>query len=170
MKKITLITAIAMIAFTSNSFAQAEATGTSTTTVIAPITITADQPLAFGNVTEDGTGGTIEVTAESGTATTTNTGGAQAVDGAVSAGSFDVTGESGNAYSITLPDDGTITLGGEIAESPAIAVDGFNSNIAEGAIGTEGTETFYVGAIITLAAGQDSDTYTGTYPVTVQYL
>ena len=53
-----------------------------------------------------------------------------------------------------------------------MAVDGFNSN-ATGTIpgvapGT-GTETFSVGATLTVGVGQASGTYTGTYPVTVQY-
>jgi len=164
MKKITLLSAIAMIAFTVNSFAQS-ATGSSTTTVIAPLTITAGTDLAFGNVTEDGSGGTVTITAVTG-ATATGADGAQAVDGTVTAGSFDVGGETGNGYSITLP-SATTTLTGETTGTPSIAVTELNTNIAEGTIDTDGT--FYVGGIITLAADQPADIYSGTYTVTVQY-
>lgn len=166
MNKTTLFIAIAMIAFTVNSFGQESADGTSTTTVIAPITITAQQTLAFGNVTENGAGGTVTVTAAA-SATATGANGAQAVDGTVTAGSFDVGGETGKGYSITLPST-TTTLTGATTAAPTIAVSGLNTNIAEGTIGTNGT--FYVGGIITLTGGQAVDTYTGKYTVTVQYL
>lgn len=165
MKKSILISAIAMIAFTVNAFAQESATGTSTTTVIAPITITAGNNLAFGNVTEDGTGGTVTVTAAA-TATATGATGAQAVDGTVTAGAFNVGGETGNVYTITLPST-TTSLTGASAGAPTIAVSGLNTNIAEGTIGTD--NTFYVGGIITLSGGQVADSYEGTYSVTVQY-
>lgn len=164
MKKITLITAIAMIAFSANSFGQVSTDGTATTTVIAPLTIASVNDLAFGNVTQNGNGGTVEVTAAA-SATTNVTGGAQAVDGTVTAGSFDVTGETGNVYTITLP-SATTTLTGSGAET--IAVSGLNSNIAQGTAGTD--PTFYVGGIITLGTTQLPDTYSGTYTVTVQYL
>jgi hypothetical protein len=166
MKKITLLTAIAMIAFTVNSFAQESATGSSTTTVIAPITITAGNALAFGNVTEDGTGGTVTVTAAA-SATATGATGAQAVDGTVTAGAFNVGGETGNVYTITLPST-TTTLNGASAGAPTIAVSGLNTNITEGTIGTD--ITFYVGGIITLTGGKVVDSYSGTYTATVQYL
>lgn len=165
MKKITLLSAFAMIAFTANSFGQESADGTSTTTVIAPITIAAEQTLAFGNVTENGSGGTVTVTAAA-SASATGADGAQAVDGTVTAGSFNVGGETGNLYEITLPST-TTTLTGADAAAPTIAVSGLNTDIAEGTIGTDGT--FYVGGIITLTAGQAVDTYTGTYTATVQY-
>jgi len=166
MKKITFFAAIAMIAFTTNAVAQATATGTSTTTVIAPITISAGTDLAFGNVTEDGTGGTVTVTAAA-TAVATGTSGAQAVDGTVTAGAFTVTGQAGNTYSITVP-TAPATLTGLDVSAPTITVSGFTSDIATGSIGT--TNTFYVGADITLAGPQLPDTYSGSYDVTVQYL
>lgn len=165
MKKITLLSAIAVIAFTANSFGQESADGTSTTTVIAPITIVKGQTLAFGNVTENGSGGTVTVTAAA-SATATGAGGAQAVDGTVTSGSFNVGGETGKLYTISLPST-TTTLTGATTAAPTIAVSGLNTNIAEGTIGTSGT--FYVGGIITLTGGQAVDTYTGTYTATVQY-
>ena len=165
MKKTTLFIAIAMIGFTVNTFGQESADGTSTTTVIAPITIAADQDLAFGNVTENGNGGTVTVTAAA-SASATGAIGAQAVDGTVTAGSFNVGGETGKLYDITLPST-TATLTGASTGAPTIAVSGLNTNIAEGTIGTSGT--FYVGGIITLTGGQTVDTYSGTYTVTVQY-
>ena len=163
---LTLLMAAALLGFSMNANAQASADGTSTTTVIAPIEITAANDLAFGNVTEDGTGGTITVTAAS-SATATGADGAQAVDGTVTAGSFNVTGQNGNPYNITVPGDGVVSLSGSLTGSAAIPVSGFTPNISTGIIGTD--NTFYVGGTITLAAGQAVDSYTGTYTVTVQY-
>lgn len=166
MKKITLITAIAMIAITANSFGQETATGTSTTAVVAAISIAMETDLAFGNVTENGSGGTITIPAESG-AVATGGGGALPVAGTpVSAGSFTVTGEAGKVFDITLAGT-TATLIGVVVTN-LIEVTGLETSAATGTIG-QPTATFYVGGIITLAATQIVDTYTGTYDVTVQY-
>lgn len=167
MKKITLITAVAMIAFTTNSFGQEGATGSSTTTVVSAISIAVGNDLAFGDVTENGSGGTITVLAADG-ATATGASGALPVSGGVTvtAGSFTVTGEADNVFDITL-ENATASLEGVTATN-VMEVSGLNTSAATGTIG-QPSATFYVGGILTLAGGQAIDTYSGTYDVTVQY-
>ena len=167
MKKITLLTAIAMIAFTVNTFGQTTADGTSTATVIAPLGLAAGADLAFGNITEYGGGGTITVAAASTTTSATGTD-AQSMGGTVTAGSFTVTGQTGEVYSITLPVDGTVTLSSAATGAVAMPVKTFTSDISQGTIGTN--DTFYVGATLEVGADQTAGAYTGSYTVTVQYL
>jgi hypothetical protein len=172
MKKITLLTAIAIIGFTVNSFGQeSTANGSSTATVIAPLKITAVNTLAFGEVTEYGAGGTITVVAGSNTNTASAGGNAQVMGGTVSAGSFNVTGQANEIYQVTLPLDNVVTLTSVVPDAVPMKVQSFDTDLTDekGTIGTN--DTFHVGAVLHLNAGQKAATdYTGTYTVTVQYL
>ena len=136
----------------------ASAVGTATQTVIAAIAISNISNLDFG-------------TAPAGDpAKTVLPGTVEAADN----GSFAVTGQASNAYTISLPADGVVTMttaGGGVNKS--IAVNSFTSYPAAGANGmlsASGTQTLFVGATrAALAASQVTGSYTGTYTVTVIY-
>lgn len=89
--------------------------------------------------------------------------------------SFNVTGEPGFAYTITLPADGVVvmTTGAGVAANEQIAVNSFLSNPAAGANGllsAGGAQTLFVGATrAALLATQVTGSYSDTFTVDVVY-
>lgn len=168
MKKILkfFIAAIVMTGFTLTAFSQTSATanGTAAAVIIAPITLTAGTNLHFGVAYN--TGGTVIISVagvRSGTCAVS------AALPAHSAGTFTVTGERALTYTTTVPANGAITISnGAVTMAVNDFVHNATGTIPGVAPGT-GSETFSVGATLTVGAGQASGTYTGTYPVTVQY-
>ncbi|HOO98242.1 MAG TPA: DUF4402 domain-containing protein [Bacteroidales bacterium] len=164
MKKIFmyLCAASLFVAFSMNLNAQssATATGNAAARVIAPITLTAGTTLHFGTVYN--TGGTVIISTAGGRSGTCAV---SAAAPAHSAGTFTITGEPTLTYTTTLPVDGTVTI---TDGTNTMDVDGFNSN-ASGTIPAGGSETFSVGATLTVGVSQVTGAYTGTYNVTVQY-
>jgi hypothetical protein len=79
------------------------------------------------------------------------------------AAKFTVSGESGQAYTITLPSSTTLVSGGN-----SLTVSNYTcSNGAGGNIGTN--DLFYIGGELTIPAGAIPATYQGTFSVTVAY-
>ncbi|HSI70236.1 MAG TPA: DUF4402 domain-containing protein [Gillisia sp.] len=168
MKKITLLTAIVMIAFTANSFGQVEASVATSANVITPITIEGVNALNFGDIVGTAAGGTVTVSA-TGERSSSVTDLLIATTGTISAASFTVTGEAEYGFDITLPE--SYVVSNTDATPATMAVDTFTS--APDATGTltAGTETVTVGATLTLIENQASGTYTSTdgLAITVQY-
>ncbi|MCU0455228.1 MAG: DUF4402 domain-containing protein [Bacteroidales bacterium] len=164
MKRIVkiLFVAVAMIAYSVSANAQGSATtsGNAAARIIAPITLTAVNTLHFGTMFNN-VGGTVTVPP---TGARTSVGvNLSALAPTYSAGSFTVGGEAGFSYAITLPADGTVTISNGAV---TMAINGFNHDAgATPAV----PQTFNVGAVLTVAAGQASGLYTGTYSVTVAY-
>ena len=172
MKKITLLTAIVMIAFTTAAVAQSTATATAVTgaKVITPITITKVVDMNFGNLVATVAGGAI-VLPTSGT----RTGDAAILAGAnqkgtVTAASFTVTGETNFTYAITLP-PASFNVSDGAATAATMSVGTFVSSPSSTSTLTTGSETLIVGATITLAANQKAGAYTNTsgLAITVNY-
>jgi len=167
MKKSILLVFV-MLAFAASTFAQTE-TATATATIVTPLTITNTNNLAFGDIAVDATGGDVTISAALAPVRTTTapthvtliTTGTHPISSA----DFAVAGLTGSTYDITLPADGTVTLTGG---GPAMPVNTFTSSVASGSLAT-GTETFYVGATLTVAGGQTPGNYTGTFDVSVNY-
>ncbi|MFB3150089.1 MAG: DUF4402 domain-containing protein [Alphaproteobacteria bacterium] len=134
-----------------------------TATILAPISISAGGDMDFGTMVPTGIPG--------GTVTVTPAGAISSVDvdlfgGFPAAAAFDVTGASGQAYSITLPLNGTVALTGPGAP---MAVDAFTDDAGANPILVGGSDTFNVGATLNVGATQASGTYSGTFSVTVNY-
>lgn len=89
--------------------------------------------------------------------------------------SFNVTGEPGLAYTITLPADGAVTMitAGGATANEQIAVNSFVSNPAAGANGLlsgAGTQSLFVGATrAALLATQVTGAYSSNFTVDVVY-
>ena len=172
MKKITLFTAIVMIAFTTNAVAQSTATTTATTSarVITPITITKSVDMNFGNLVATVAGGAIVLP----------TSGARTGDAAILAGatqkgnvapaSFTVTGETDFTYAITLPPASFNVSNGDTTPA-TMTVGTFVSTPSSTGTLASGTQTLIVGATITLAANQKAGAYTNAsgLAITVNY-
>lgn len=171
MKKITLITAIAMIAFTANSFAQDVASDFVATSanVITPIAIEGVNPLGFGDIIGTTGGGTVTVSPAGARSSSVSDLIISGDTQLVSAASFTVTGEAEYTYGITLP------AGFDVSNSdttPAtMGVGTFVSSPDATGTLTSGTETVTVGATLTVGANQAPGTYTSAEGMTlaVQY-
>jgi len=173
MKKITLITVMTIVCVGTllSSFGQSSATAGVTATLITPITIASTQDMAFGKLSFGAIGGTA-IIATGGT--TSTTGDIKFIHGgAPTAAQFTVTGEKGEAYSISLPTPFNLTsaMGGHSLE-----LGSFTSNPAATAgagliDASTGTQIIYVGATLTIPAGSNSGQYSNTtaFTVTVNY-
>ena len=154
--------------FITNAYAQATAAATATANVVTPISITKNADMNFGNVAVQNTiAGTVVLTPAS---TRTRTGGVTlpATTGTVTAASFTVTGTGAYTYSISLPGSAFIT---HSSGSPTLFVGSFTSTPSGTGTLTGGTQTFTVGATLSVSAGAPAGIYTSTNPfnVTVNY-
>lgn len=152
-----------VLAFTvSKTTLAADATGSATSTVVAPITIAAGDDLAFGSIAPTASAGTV-VLSTAGARSNTN------VDlltgGTVTAATFTVGGGANAAYSITLPTSATLTSGAN-----NMTVNSFvHSEGGSPTIDGSGSGPIQVGATLQVGANQAAGSYTGTYQVTVSY-
>jgi len=140
-----------------------DATGDSSATVVAPITLAQATAMNFGSIAPTTSAGTVVL----------STAGARAnsnVDlltgGTIAAATFNVTGGNSAAYSITLPASAvTLTAGAN-----TMTVDTFNHDAGgTPAVGAGGTDSFNIGSTLNVGASQAAGSYSGTYQVTVSY-
>jgi hypothetical protein len=169
MKNITKLFAIALVVIGSaaTSFAQSNATATATTsaTIIAPISLTKNTDMNFGNVATSAVAGTVVLGTNS--VRTANAGASLPVTtGTVSAAKFTVNGNVDATYSIVLP--GTITLSNGTNN---MTVGTFTSTPTATGLLTLGAQEILVGATLNVGANQVAGVYTNAsdLSVTVAY-
>lgn len=128
------------------------------------ITLTNQTALSFGTVLPFGRNGTVTINAATGASSASNV--HVAVEG--SNANWSVTGVPGAFYSITLPDNGAVSV---TAGAEAMSVTGFTDSLSpsQQRLDATGNGSFGVGATLQVSANQASGTYTGTYLVTVAY-
>lgn len=161
-----IASAILALGFTTNVNAQASATATATATIVAPISITKNTDMNFGNIAvQAATGGDV-ILAAAGTRTRTAGVTLPAVPGTVSAAAFTVDGEVSYTYDITLPSTVTLT---RTSGSETMTADEFTSSIGitAGELDGSGTQDFTVGATLAVAAAQVPGVYVSGTPFTV---
>jgi len=166
MKKVLIGAAVLVVLSLTHSVnAQAAtATGTANAKVLAPIAISAGTPLNFGSIASSAALGTVVMTAAGARSATGGVGLVTDGTNAPTAGVFTVTGATGIGFSITLPATATITSGAN-----NMTVNAFASTPSGSGTLVGGTATVNVGATLNVGANQVAGTYTGTYPVTVNY-
>lgn len=173
MKKITSIIAIITlsIAFSTTASAQVTANAPTTATIVAPIGITKNVDMKFGNVAVSSTTGTVLMTA-SATPTRTPSGGVTlpAATGTPTAAKFTVTGEGVYTYAITLPTS-ALTLDESGVGTATMTVSTFTSTPSATGTLTAGSQIVYVGATLNVGASQVAGLYENTtgFAVTVNY-
>lgn len=164
-----LAAAVVACAFSQAALAL-DVAGNAQATVIAPLGANEVDTLDFGNV--------AGVVGSTSTVTVTNAGvfsvggGAYHETGTGSQGTFDVYGDTGLTYSVSVPGNGVVSIDDAGAGVP-MPVNNFSSSVTTGGVidGTtpDGAADFGVGAELTIGDGQLNGTYTGTYTVTVNY-
>jgi hypothetical protein len=170
-----LASAVALGVFgASNSFA-ADATTTSTATVIAPIAITQSVDLLFGKFAPGATAGTVTVSTSG---ARTASGGAilSSVGSTPTAAKFDVTGDNDATYGITWTGDTELSDGASTPNTMALtkisdltAGGAVTGEVASGTLGTGGTQSIYLGGVLDVGIAQVAGTYTGAVTATVEY-
>lgn len=154
-----------MIVVSTATVAQDSATASSSATIVAPIAIAKTVDMSFGNVAVGTSAGTV-VLAPGGTRTLTGGVTLPGAAGTVAAAAFDVTGEAGYTYAITLPSS-AITLSDTATTPNTMTVGTFTSSPSTTGTLTAGAETVNVGATLNVGASQVAGTYTNTTDLTV---
>ena len=140
--------------------------GTSTATIVTPITITPVLPLAFGKI-DAKTGGTVTMSV-AGARTSSGVPVLMTTGNTSNQATFTIGGEANATYAITLPADGVVTLTDGV-KAP-MAVDTFASNPATtGTLDGTGAQTVNVGAVLTVGNAQAAGSYSGSFNVIVEY-
>lgn len=148
----------------AGSAGAAEDTARATGTVVAPIQITKTADLVFGSFAAGESTGTVTISTLGARG---KTGGVALIGDAGAAAAFDVTGEGGLTYSIDLTTTPLTRDGG--TETMSFTVE---SDITSGTLagsGSAGAQSFFVGGVLTVGAGQVPGTYEGTVKATVAY-
>ena len=164
MKNIKTFIGILILCFSSTVFAQATASFNASVTIIQPIGITTTSDLKFANV-DAKNGGDVTLTPNS---TRTTSGEVELAEGGtVSAASFEITGEPGYTYGVTLPGDNYVLSNG----SETMEINNFTSDFnSENALAV-GSQTINVGATLKVNPNQTPGNYVnqGGFNVTVNY-
>lgn len=167
MKRLILAGAIAALLAPGAALA-ASTSGSATATVIEPVSIVNENPIAFG-----------KFTAAAGVITTTPDGSRSASGGAAtlssaaagSAGQMTVSGDAHATFAISVA-GGALTGSGEPMTLSNITVAASTATgipLSSGTIGAGGTQVIRTGGQLTVAANQAAGSYSGSYLVTVEY-
>jgi hypothetical protein len=158
-----ILTLLFIILISGVARAQATATFTASATIIQPIGITTLANLNFARI-DARTGGEVILTPREERIATGNS--VLEAGGNVTAAAFEVTGQPGFAFSLSLPSGAhALTNGRE-----QMIIKDFTSSFKEGEL-TAGRSTFKVGATLIVDANQTPGDYSTSTPlqVTVNY-
>lgn len=148
--------------YTSVASAASISTASATANVITPMTIAEGTAINFGDVSVGTLGGDVILAPGGGRSVT---GDAEiSAGGANTAGQFTITGVANRAYLLTYP-AAAVDISGGVG---TMDVDTF-TDTSSGIIPFAGTETFNVGATLTIGGSQPVNSYSSTYTVTVNY-
>lgn len=157
------------VAEPAHAQAVSSATATSSATLLRPVALSSSTNLAFGRIVlpSSGTGAvSIGTAADSVTAS----GGAVALSGgSPSRATFSISGEGGQAVTVTVP--ATVTMSGPSSSTLVVTLASSvsGSTNLSGALGAAGSATFYVGGSFAPTATTTTGAYSGTFTVTVAY-
>ncbi|WP_054120431.1 DUF4402 domain-containing protein [Novosphingobium sp. AAP93] len=147
----------------------ASATVTSSATLLRPVALSSSANLAFGRIVLPSSG-TGSVTIGTSADTVAASGGAVALaGGSPSRAAFSVSGEGGQAVTVTVP--ATVTMSGPSSSTMAVTLTSSvsGSTNLSGSLGAAGSATFYVGGSFAPTATTTTGAYSGTFTVTVAY-
>jgi hypothetical protein len=137
--------------------------------VFRPINIAQATGLSFGKVVRPSSGsGTVSINAASGVRSVTGTGTVGLSSPAPTRASYTVSGEGGQAFSLSVPTSFTMTgPGTQLTVSLVPTASG--AQTLSSALGSAGTFGFGVGGSFPITSSTVSGAYQGSYSITVQY-
>lgn len=162
------VTSFLITASRPSGFGSGSLVGNITAKVIRPINIAKTADLQFGRVTRPTTGtGSLSLTPD-GVASVTGTNVIRFPSPTATAAAFTVTGEGGQAVTVSVPSSVTMigSAGSVVATTDAT---GDGSQVLSGALGSAGSLQVKVGGTIPLSGSTAIGTLSGTLVVTVQY-
>jgi hypothetical protein len=164
MKRLLLIFSFIILSFSFDGMAQATANFTASVTIIQPIGITNTANMNFANL-DARSGGAVVLGPDS----TQISQGRVELTGAntVSAATFELTGQAGYTYSITLPTSYQVLTNG----IDDIIIRDFTSSLKDEGALADGSQTLRVGASLDINPNQPPGNYTspGGFNITVNY-
>lgn len=142
-------------------------TGTGVVTVYRPISLSKTGDLKFGTIVRPASGSSV-VHIDSGNGVRTVSGGGAAVNAPAPApAAYIIGGEGGQAVSVSIPS--SFTLAGPtsltVTTNNSVPV----SPILSSGLGSAGSLSFNVGGQFTIQSNTPTGSYTGSFPVTVNY-
>lgn len=164
----SLVLATAPAAACAQGSASQPATGSGT--IFLPIVLSKAADLEFGTVVRPVTGsGSVTVDPSTGARQLSGQGGLLPAGSTPSQAAFDVGGEGGQAFSITVPESMTMIRSGG-AETIVVALTpSATSGVLSGPPGGTGAATFGVGGQLPMSDTTASGSYAGNFAVTVAY-
>jgi hypothetical protein len=153
MKRQLLIFSLIILSFSTEGMAQATASFTASVTIIQPIGILNTANMNFANVDARSRGAIILSPDNS----RISQGGVELTDGnTVSAATFEVTGQAGYTYSITLPNSEHVLTNG----IDDIIIRDFTSSLKDEGSLDSGSQTLRIGASLDINPNQAPGNYT----------
>lgn len=152
----------------AGSAVAASVNASSTSVVVTPIAIAKSADLSFGAFAASGSSGTVTVLPDGSRSVS---GGVTAAGGTPTAARFDVTGSGGLNYSISLTNT-TLTSGGDsmsFTVNSDTTASTSTSSVTSGTLSGGGTQSIFVGGVLSVGASQAAGTYTGSITATVEY-
>lgn len=151
--------AVAALGLASGPASATSATGNASATILQQISVTPGTAMAFGTIAPAAAGGTVVLTA----AGTIPAVAGFAFAGSPTAGTFTVSGASGQPVNITFSSGNSLTGPGT-----AMPLGSFTTSGAPATFGAA-SFTLNVGASLTVNPNQTAGSYSGTYTVSVDY-
>jgi hypothetical protein len=160
-----LMAALVLFALPGLAAAQSQdsESATASATIMRSISLTKQADLSFGTIIASAVAGSVTVDAESGTQS--DTGGASTFQ-AGNRAQFAVNGEPSFAFSVTYPNNVTLTNPTSDTMSASLVSDLTDD---QGNLDSAGAANFSIGGTLNVAANQPSGAYLGTFEVTVAY-
>ena len=171
-KKIIAFSYMVLISASSSKIDAATSIAECTATIAPGITANKNTEtstggdLTFGTIIPGSSSGTITITPL--TSTRSSSGGVVLVNSISGPATFDVTGAANSPYTVTLPNNGTITISNG---SNTMTVNSFSASPTSGnsTLNSQGLSSFKVGGKLEVHANQPAGSYSGTFDVTVGY-
>jgi hypothetical protein len=167
----TLASAVALLGMSGTALA-ATGTGTSTSKVVSPISITPTTALDFGKFASDGSGNTIVDMDTAGAVTCM--GASLCGANSPTPGTFDIVGTPNQLVDLSSPGNFFLYDGANSVEIGNVVLSGSNVNIlsyfhSNGTLDGAGAMTFKVTGSLWMTAGTPAGDFAGTYSVVVNY-
>ena len=148
----------------------ASQSASTSTQVLQPITLGKTSDLAFGSIAKPSVGGnTVTVDETSGARALSGGGDAALAASSVSRAAYTVSGEGGQAFSISVPASFNMVRSGGSEDLQVVLVSSATAGTLSGSVGATGTASFGVGGRFTVSKATPSGAYSGSFEVSVAY-